>query len=171
MQRSKIYLKRKKTLVNILKVHYRKNLNIISHLVQSPRLQLSDGIRKGILWQGNKNDKLHKMIDSVDQLNIDSADVFCGTSWTFLWLWNSLRKVMLAERKGTDELYAIKILKKDSSQLPMIHMILDIWIKSIFQDWNILFVIRKVENLKVCNQKMMTMTWWTTMRRFDHTMK
>ena len=80
MQRSKICLKRKKTLVNILKVPYRKNLNIISHLVQSPRLQLSDGIRKGILWQGNKNDKLHKMIDSVDQLNIDSADVFCETS-------------------------------------------------------------------------------------------
>ena len=80
MQRCKIYLKRKKTLVNILKVPYRKNLNIISHLVQSPRLQLSDGIRKGILWQGNKKDKLHKMIDSVDQLNIDSADVFCGTS-------------------------------------------------------------------------------------------
>lgn len=79
MQRSK-YLKRKKTLANILKVPYRKNLNIISHLVQSPRLQLSDGIRKGILWQGNKKDKLHKMIDSVDQLNIDSADVFCGTS-------------------------------------------------------------------------------------------
>ena len=79
MQRSK-YLKRKITLANILKVPYRKNLNIISHLVQSPRLQLSDGIRKGILWQGNKKDKLHKMIDSVDQLNIDSADVFCGTS-------------------------------------------------------------------------------------------
>ena len=78
-----VCLKRKKTLVKILKVHYRKNLNIISHLVQSPRLQLSDGIRKGILWQGNKNDKLHKMTDSVDQLNIDSADVFCGTSWNF----------------------------------------------------------------------------------------
>ena len=85
MQRSKICLKRKKTLVNILKVPYRKNLNIISHLVQSPRLQLSDGIRKGILWQGNNNDdnwqgKLHKMIDGVDQLDIDNADVFRGTS-------------------------------------------------------------------------------------------
>lgn len=82
MQRSKVYLKRKKTLVSILKVHiYRKNLNISSHLVQSPRLQLSDGIRKGILWKGNNNDKLHTiMIHGVDKLNIDSADVFCGTS-------------------------------------------------------------------------------------------
>ena len=56
------------------------DLNISSHLVQSPRLQLSDGIRKGIFWQGNNNGKLHKMIDGLDKLNIDSADVFCGTS-------------------------------------------------------------------------------------------
>ena len=56
------------------------DLNISSHLVQSPRLQLSDGIRKGIFWQGNNNGKLHKMIDGLDKLNIDSADVFCGIS-------------------------------------------------------------------------------------------
>ena len=85
MQRTKIYLKRKKTLVNMLKVHYRKSSNIICHFIQSPRLQLPDGTRKRILWQGKlkkkrKKGKLHKMIDSVDQLNIDSADVFCGTS-------------------------------------------------------------------------------------------
>ena len=85
MQRSKTYLKSAVGLVRILKVQYRKSSNIICPFIQSPRLQLSDGTRKRILWQGKlkkkrKKGKLHKMIDSVDQLNIDSADVFCGTS-------------------------------------------------------------------------------------------
>ena len=61
MQRSKIYLKRKKTLVNILKVHYRKSSNIICHFIQSPRLQLPDGTRKRILWQGKQKKKRKKV--------------------------------------------------------------------------------------------------------------
>ncbi|KAG1688592.1 Protein kinase C, brain isozyme [Nymphon striatum] len=75
--------------------------------------QLSNQMKARLSMQSKKDPK--PMLNSDIPHNMGKKDVIRASDFNFLMVLGkgSFGKVMLAERKGTDELYAIKILKKD----------------------------------------------------------